>query len=106
MAAFIRYGQDLFNYDQQACSAQVLLDGKRASTLVEYDEYVVYDQPLTSPKEQDERRNNTNNGFQITHRFSQDETSGTFMLDLAFRRGYRVDREVGCLWSRPFVAHC
>ncbi|KAF4122451.1 hypothetical protein GMORB2_7443 [Geosmithia morbida] len=94
MAVFFGYGQDLFNYDQQYFSGKVLWDGKQVSSKVEYDEYVVYDKPSVTPKEQHERRNNTNNGLQVTHRFSQDEKSGASILNLAFRCRHRVDREV------------
>jgi hypothetical protein len=30
----------------------------------------------------------------VTHRFSQDDTSGAAMLDLAFRHDYTLDRNV------------
>lgn len=95
MALFVHHGSDLFNYDQEATSAKVLLDSEQAHTKVEYDEYVVYSKvpgaPLLGPvpKAQQDFHDETH----ITHRFSQDHTSGAHMLDLAFRKGFKLDRE-------------
>lgn len=93
MALSVHHGSDLFNFDQQACSVQILLDGEQAYTKVEYDEYVVYSRPPGTPH-QGPQPKKQHNETHITHRFSQDDTSGATMLDLAFRHGFKVDRNV------------
>lgn len=91
---FVHHGSDLFNYDQEATSAKVLVDTDRIHSKVEYDEYVVYSKvpgtPLQGPvpKTAQDFHDETH----ITHRFSQDDTSGAHMLDLAFRHGFKLDR--------------
>jgi hypothetical protein len=90
------HGSDLFNYDQKACASQILLDGDQAYTKVEYDEYVAYRRHPSKPDEnsESEPRQDHRSGTCITHRFSQDDTSGATMFDLAFRHGFKVDRAV------------
>ncbi|CAI6095489.1 unnamed protein product [Clonostachys chloroleuca] len=90
----IRYGSDLFNYDQRSCASQILLTGANARSQVEYDEYVVY-------RKIDDSSHDAASGKykwpqhgdnHIAHRYSKDHTSGAAMLDLAFRHGHRLDR--------------
>lgn len=90
MTPLVHHGSDLFNYDQQVCSAQILVEGEQAFTRVEYDEYVVYARPRRESDEEEGEQHSSH----ITHRFSQDETSGAAMLDLAFRKGFRLDQTV------------
>ncbi|KAL6919944.1 hypothetical protein ACHAPO_001180 [Fusarium lateritium] len=97
---FVHHGLDLFNYDQKVCSSQVLITGDDTPSNIEYDEYVVYKPPedsgpapapapapatLNHPWVQDDEH--------ITHHFTRDDTPGTTIFDLAFRRGYMLDRE-------------
>lgn len=95
----IRYGSDLFNYDQRSCASQILLTGPNARSQVEYDEYVVY-------RKIDDSSHDAASGKykwpqhgdnHIAHRYSRDHTSGAAMLDLAFRHGHRLDRNVRSL---------
>ncbi|KAM0564063.1 hypothetical protein ACHAPJ_000271 [Fusarium lateritium] len=88
----VHHGLDLFNYDQKACSSQVLITAKDTQSNIEYDEYVVYKRPdepgpatLRDPWADDDEH--------IAHHFTRDDTSGTALFDLAFRRGYMLDRE-------------
>lgn len=99
MDLFVHHGSELFNYDQQSVSAQVLLDGEHAHTRVEYDEYVVYNRPPGTPIVGPEPRFKNHSDTNLTHRFSQDDASGATMLDLAFRHGYKVNRNV-CAFFR------
>lgn len=92
---FIDHGSDLFSYDQQTCSNQILFSGANASSKVEYDEYVVYHKA-----QEDEDGNETASEYgrlssdHIIHRFSHDDTVGADMLDHAFRHGFTLDRDV------------
>lgn len=92
MTLFVHHGSDLFNYDQEATSAKVLLDGEQAYTRVEYDEYVVYSKAPGTPLQGPTPKRQPHNETHIAHRFSQDDTSGAHMLDLAFRQGFKLDR--------------
>ena len=94
MTLFGHHGSYLFNYDQKAFSSQILLEGEQAYTRVEYDEYIVYSRPPSTPRQGPEPRQGLHNETHITHRFSQDDASGATMLDLAFRHGFKVDRNV------------
>lgn len=93
MTLFVHHGSDLFNYDQEATSAKVLIDGEQAYSKVEYDEYVVYSKVPGTSHEGPIPKRQQHNDTHITHRFSQDDTSGAHMLDLAFRHGFKVDRD-------------
>ena len=94
MTLFVHHGSDLFTYDQQATSAQVLLSGDDAHTRVEYDEYVVYSRRPATPSLEGEPAEERHSDTHVTHRFSQNDSSGAHMLDLAFRNGFMVDRNV------------
>lgn len=94
MTLLVHHGSDLFNYDQQLCSSQILLNGEQAYTKVEYDEYVVYSRPSETPHEARQQSSEHHDETHVTHRFSQDDTSGATMLDLAFRHGFKVDPNV------------
>ena len=94
MPGLVHHGLDLFNYDQQVCSNRVLISVDGAPSNVEYDEYVVYKRPEDSTPgssaldlEDDESH--------VAHHFTRDDTSGAYLLDLAFRHGYKLDRYVG-----------
>ncbi|KAK7430876.1 hypothetical protein QQZ08_002666 [Neonectria magnoliae] len=86
----VHHGLDLFNYDQRVCSSQVLIPNDGTPSNIEYDEYVVYKKPeesgpatLHGPEDADGH---------IAHHFTRDDTSGTALFDLAFRRGSLLDR--------------
>lgn len=105
-ARLIHYGSDLFSYDQRTCANQILISGDSSSSKVEYDEYVVYTK--RGDEEEDHRapargrRKRRHSDTHVTHRFSQDDTSGAEMLDLAFRQDYELDRNV-CFLPSLFV---
>lgn len=90
MVLFTHQASDLFNYDQTACADRILLSGTEAASQVEYDEYVVYRRdngryvPETASHEESH----------VTHRFSNDDKSGAWMLDRAFRQNYALGRDV------------
>lgn len=90
MVLFTHQASDLFNYDQTACADQILLAGPDAKTKVEYDEYVVYRKSQTEIADDASNHDEAH----VTHRFSQDETSGATMLDLAFRQNHTLNRAV------------
>jgi hypothetical protein len=92
MTLLVHHGSDLFSYDQQVCSSQILLADEKATSKVEYDEYVVFAKPdAPYPPSLDPRKHSESH---ITHRFSQNEEFGATMLDQAFRQGYKLDRKV------------
>jgi hypothetical protein len=92
-ARLIHYGSDLFSYDQRTAANQILISGETSSSKVEYDEYVVYTKPSVEHKAPTRgHRKRRHSETHVTHRFSQDDTSGAAMLDLAFRHDYTLDR--------------
>ncbi|KAF7563518.1 hypothetical protein G7046_g651 [Stylonectria norvegica] len=92
MRGLVHHGLDLFNYDQQLCSSQVLISTKNTPSNVEYDEYVVYKKPGdTSPSSQQDHE--LDDDAHIAHHFTRDDTSGSALLNLAFRQGYSLDRD-------------
>lgn len=95
-ARLIHYGSDLFSYDQRTCANQILIGGESAYSKVEYDEYVVYSRPSEDDYRAPARgrRKRRHSETHVTHRFSQDDTSGAKMLDRAFRHDFTLDRNV------------
>jgi hypothetical protein len=94
---FVHHGLDLFNYDQKACSNQVLITGNDTPSNIEYDEYVVYKRSEESdPAPVPTTLNHpwAHDDEHTTHHFTRDDTPGTTIFDLAFRQGYMLDREV------------
>lgn len=89
----VHHGLDLFNYDQKLCSNQLLITAANASSNVDYDEYVVYRRPGDRAS-CSSKRNVTDEDAHVTHHFTRDDTTGSVLLDLAFRRGYFVNQEV------------
>ena len=95
-------GSDFFKYDQVVSSSRLLTSGVGAVSKVEYDEYVVYDDSpdgrsstLKDPTEREEAELKQRAGSSsISHRFGIDEASGAAMLDLAFRHGHFLGRDV------------
>lgn len=99
-ARLIHYGSDLFSYDQRTAANQILISGDTSYSKVEYDEYVVYTKPSVEHKAPTRgRRKRRHSETHVTHRFSQDDTSGAAMLDLAFRNDFTLDRNVRFLPS-------
>ena len=93
MPGLVHHGLDLFNYDQQVCSNQVLISTKDTPSNIEYDEYVVYKIPEATVPDTPPQNVEDDDGH-IAHHFTRDDTSGAVLLDLAFRHGYRLDRKV------------
>lgn len=93
MPGLVHHGLDLFNYDQQACSNQVLITTENAQSNVEYDEYVVYKRPEDSSPGSSALDIEDDEGH-VAHHFTRDDTSGSCLLDLAFRHGFKLDRYV------------
>ena len=93
MPGLVHHGLDLFNYDQKVCSNRVLISTDTPSN-VEYDEYVVYKRPEDSVPESMQNDVVDDDGRHVAHHFTRDDTSGAYLLDLAFRRGFRLDRFV------------
>lgn len=93
MPGLVHHGLDLFNYDQQVCSNQVLITTENAQSNVEYDEYVVYKKPEDSTPGSSTLGIEDEEGH-VAHHFTRDDTSGSYLLDLAFRHGFKLDRYV------------
>lgn len=96
MGKLINHGSDLFNFDQQIFSRQLLTSSENLSSKVEYDEYVVFKAPqdIDAPPESATVKSANFSDKHVAHRFSRDQTLGAVMLDLAFREGHTLNRNV------------
>ncbi|KAM5356084.1 hypothetical protein ACJ41O_002730 [Fusarium nematophilum] len=89
----VHHGLDLFNYDQKACSGQVLITAEDTPSNIEYDEYVVYKRPEEPGPATLRNRVGDDEDEHIAHHFTRDDASGTTLFDLAFRHGFLIDRD-------------
>lgn len=93
MPGLVHHGLDLFNYDQRVCSSQILISTPKTPSKVDYDEYVVYKKAKDSESESEGEHLRDDAGH-VAHHFTRDDTPGATLLDLAFRHGFFLDRNV------------
>lgn len=100
----VHHGLDLFNYDQKLCSHQLLIAAGNTKSNVEYDEYVVYKRTEdNSSPSSPSREPVKDEDSHVTYHFTRDDTSGSVLLDRAFRQGHLVDHKVHIIYIHVIV---